>query len=275
MDIKTFAYEKQLHSSQFEDIIVVCKDLLFKSPNAKDYRDYIRSRITDRNIDKFDIGYFPPLNNISELTKFISEQTLYDLRLLNDRNTVDGNNIILHKINFFENHGVIFPFRDERGNILSMSGRSLLSDEEMQELGIQKYKNLFFDKSLHLYGLDKAKRSIIKNNYVILVEGQVDCISCHERGIYNVVSVMGSSLSRYQFYLLKKYTNNFACMFDNDGAGEKAYNKTIKKYSKYANCIKKIEYPVIYNDVDEYMRKCGDTSIFNFSEFYEGFHQES
>ncbi len=266
MDIKTFAYEKQLHSSMFEDVITICKDLLFKSPRAEVYRNYIRNRIIDRNINKFDIGYFPSLNNISELTKFISEQTLYDLRLLYDRNTVDGANIVPQKVCFFEHHNIIFPFRDERGNILSMSGRSILPDQEMEELKIQKYKNLFFDKSLHLYGLDKAKRAIIKNNYVILVEGQVDCISCHERGIYNAVAVMGSFLSRYQFYLLKKYTNNFYCMFDNDAAGIKAYDKTVKKFSKYANCIKKVEYPVIYKDVDEYMKKCGDTSIFNLSE---------
>jgi DNA primase len=263
MSLKDYSYEKQLYSSMYNDVVYACGELLKKSKFAVKEYEYVKSRVSKRNIDKFEVGYFPTLDNISELTKFVNEDILYKLGLIYNSNHFDGNNILLRKKNLLQYHNTIFPYRDEYGNIIGVSGRTLLNEGDMKEIGIGKYKNTSFNKSQNLFGLYFAKQSILSNGYAILVEGQIDCISCHERGVYNVVAVTGSDLSRYQFYLLKKYTNNLCLLFDNDEAGENGFNKAIKIYSNHANLIRRVNYPDIYEDVDDYMRKCGDTTIFN------------
>ena len=126
-------------------------------------------------------------------------------------------------------------------------------------ISIDKYKYNPFTKSHILYGLNVAKEAISINKSVILVEGQFDTMSCHIKGIYNVVGLGGTSLSNYQFYLLRKYGGpniKIKCLLDNDDnkSGEKAFEKIKKQYQNYAN-IEALKLPNLkYKDIDNYLK---------------------
>jgi DNA primase len=257
-----FANKIHWRSNAFCDVVLACKFLLKNSPNAKEHFSYIKSRISDNNIDSFNIGYFPNDKNLDELTELVDKKTLQKLKLtynwfVNNRSSVSS----IQK-GLFNYHNIIFPYNDEYGNIIALAGRTLLGDTEQEEVGVPKYKNTFFNKSLHLFGLYQAKRAIAKRGCVIVVEGQIDCISCHGHGIHNVVAIGGSDLSRYQFYLIKKYSDDIYLLLDNDSAGKRATEKILDRYSKYAN-IRTLELPASFGDVDEYLRQSSTCDVFN------------
>jgi len=67
-----------------------------------------------------------------------------------------------------------------------------------------------------------AKGDIIKYDNCFLCEGYTDVISMYQAGIHNVVSSSGTSLTREQIRLIKRYTNNVTILYDGDAAGIKA-----------------------------------------------------
>jgi DNA primase len=113
---------------------------------------------------------------------------------------------------------------------------------------------------MHLFGLDSSNSAIEANDGVIIVEGQIDCIKCHANGFLNSVALTGSDLTMQQAFLLKRKTNNFFLLLDNDAAGEKAIKKILSNYSKFVN-IHIVSLPAQYNDVDDYLTKSDNHSI--------------
>jgi DNA primase len=151
---------------------------------------------------------------------------------------------------FFKQHHLLIPFYDVYGNPISLSGRTLLSDKKQKELKISKYKHLPFIKRFHLFGLNLAYKEIVKKDKVIIVEGQFDAISCYIHGIKNVVALCGSKLTFEQIVLLKRFTNNFDLLLDNDEAGEGGFEKANKNSEKLNIHVNKISIPSEYKDID-------------------------
>lgn len=261
--MKEFAKNIILQSETFNKIVSAGNLLLKESKDAQEAKEYIYSRISKYNIDKFGIGYFPNDDNINLLVDMVGFDSLEELRLVYKWQTSDRGGVIYNTKSFFDKHNIIFPYRDEYGNIIALVGRTLLSEEEQDKLEIQKYKNTFFNKSLHLFGLNHAKNAIYKRGGVIVVEGQIDCLSCYSNGIHNVVALGGTSFGRFQLYLLKKYSSNIYLLLDNDKAGDSASHKIIDRYSKYAN-INQINFSSDCKDVDEYLKNGGNSDIFSF-----------
>jgi DNA primase len=73
-----------------------------------------------------------------------------------------------------------------------------------------------------LYGYDKAKQSIRKADYSILVEGQMDLLMAHQAGFTNTVASSGTALTISHLGLLKRISNKIIMSFDSDNAGAKA-----------------------------------------------------
>lgn len=127
---------------------------------------------------------------------------------------------------------VIFPIADSSGRIVAFSGRIL---PELDDGQAAKYLNSpdtpLYDKSLVLYGLDKAKSEIRRLNYTILVEGQMDLVMSHQAGIRNTVASSGTALSDEaegqsgavsNLGLIRRLSPNVIIAFDSDAAGRKA-----------------------------------------------------
>ena len=260
MNVRDLASNILQKSEDFAEVLSACRTLLKYHPLAEKTREYLDNRISPHYQDVFKFGYFPSNENISILTDLVPEKKLRDLGLIYYKKTNDSDCIINVNVGFLNHHNLIMPYKDSRGNIIALVGRTILSEQHQKELCIPKYKNTVFYKSLHMFGLYQAKKSIVNNKSIIIVEGQFDCISCHAHGFHNVVALGGTALSKYQFSLLRRYTNNIYLLLDTDTAGTNAANKIFNKYSKLAN-IQKIQLPKCYKDIDEYLKKSNDYSV--------------
>ena len=115
---------------------------------------------------------------------------------------------------------LIFPTRDGRGRMIGFGARALSADQEPKYLNTPQTP--LFDKSGTLYGLDRAGEESRRADRMVIVEGYMDVIACHQAGIRNVVASMGTSITEKQMTLVQRYTHNVVLMLDADAAGSAA-----------------------------------------------------
>lgn len=239
-------------SELFAEIMSACSTLLKNHPIAENARKYLNQRCSDFYQKEFNFGYFPKQHELSYLLDILhdGENKLSKLGLLYKKEYLSDGIFLKDNALQLENHNLILPYKNLYGDIIAIVGRTLLPKEE--QINISKYKNTNFIKRNHLFGLHKSKKAILQRNAVFIVEGQFDFISCYRNGFHNTVAVGSANLSKNQFYIIKRYTNNLYFIFDNDDAGNKGFEKAKSKYSNYAN-IQKINVPNQYKDIDEYL----------------------
>lgn len=137
---------------------------------------------------------------------------------------------------------VMFPITDTSGRVIAFSGRIFeqgLSADVVEKSA--KYLNSpdtpVFNKSMVLYGLDRAKDSIRKNNFSILVEGQMDLVLSHQSGFKNTIATSGTALSDKSetkeraisnLGLVRRLSTNIVIAFDADKAGLNASSRASK-----------------------------------------------
>lgn len=115
---------------------------------------------------------------------------------------------------------LIFPTRDGRGRLIGFGARALAADQDPKYLNTPQTP--LFDKSGTLYGLDRAGEEARRADRMVVVEGYMDVIACHQAGIRNVVASMGTSITDRQMALVQRYTHNVVLMLDADNAGSEA-----------------------------------------------------
>ena len=137
---------------------------------------------------------------------------------------------------------VVFPIHSVSGRILGFGARTLQNDKK-----IAKYFNspesIIYNKSQILYGLHFAKGDIIKYDECFLCEGYTDVISMYQAGIQNVVSSSGTSLTKEQIRLVKRYTKNITILYDGDAAGIKASFRGIDLILQEGMNVKVVLFP--------------------------------
>lgn len=130
---------------------------------------------------------------------------------------------------------VMFPISDSSGRVVAFSGRIFVDEPSATGVRAAKYLNSpetpIFSKNAVLYGIDKAKDSIRKNNFSILVEGQMDLVMSHQAGYRNTVATSGTALSDStvskenvvsNLGLVRRLSSNLVLAFDADKAGANA-----------------------------------------------------
>jgi DNA primase len=128
---------------------------------------------------------------------------------------------------------LMIPIWDSQGRVIAFGGRALGDDKP-------KYLNSpetdLFDKGKTLYGLDRAKAAIAKQDGAVVVEGYFDVIALHAAGITNVVASLGTALSLHQVKMLLRFTESkkITFNFDADGAGVKAAERAIGEVATLA-----------------------------------------
>lgn len=147
---------------------------------------------------------------------------------------------------------LMFPIQDVNANVIGFTARTLKADEPAKYINTPE--SVLYHKSNVLYALDKAKKAIRENNYVIIVEGNMDALTAYEAGYKNIVACSGTALTIEQINLLKRYTNNFALCFDQDEAGQLAAERSIDLLFK-AEVNTKIVQVVSGKDPDECIKK--------------------
>lgn len=126
---------------------------------------------------------------------------------------------------------IMFPIWDTTGNVIAFTARINPDKEAIEKTGkyINSPQGQVYDKSKILFALNRAKTFIKEQDLTIVVEGQMDAITCHNFGFKNVVASSGTALTAEQISLLKRYSHNIALCFDADKAGQLAADRGIKE----------------------------------------------
>ena len=222
-------------------------------PLAKIAQNYVKQRKLDNaTLKAFKIGYSGEFN---ELYKFLKSKGFKDEEILstglvnkNDRGEF---------IDRFRKR-LMFPIMDVNGRVVAFGGRKLEENEKLAKY-INSNENLIYSKKKHLFALNLAKQSGEKK--IILVEGYMDAISLHQRGIKNVVASLGTALTEEQGRLLRKYSEQVLFSYDSDGAGQEAIKRGLE-ILEAQGCDARVIQMEGAKDPDEFIIKYG-TGRFN------------
>lgn len=113
---------------------------------------------------------------------------------------------------------ITFPIFDSSGRVIAFSGRQFVSDGTEAKY-INSPETPLFEKSKVLYGFDRAKLNIRKQDFSLLVEGQMDLLMSHQAGFTNAVATSGTALTREQLEILRRLSNKIVIAYDGDDAG--------------------------------------------------------
>lgn len=215
-------------------------DILLNNPDGRSIGlAYFRNRgFRDDIIEKFQLGFALPKRDAfpkAALAKGFNEKylTSFETKVkVNDREetVVKGTGICYKREDgqLADRYAgrVIFPWISLSGKVIAFGGRLL----DSRTKGVaQKYVNSpdseIFHKERELYGIFQAKKAIVKEDCVYMVEGYTDVISMHQCGVENVVANSGTALSKYQINILHRFTNNIVLLYDGDEAGIHAANR--------------------------------------------------
>jgi DNA primase len=117
---------------------------------------------------------------------------------------------------------LLFPLADARGRVLGFQARKLREDDPMKAKYVNSPEGELFRKGDLLYGLDRARAAIAKQERAVVVEGNTDVLALSQAGIEPVVASMGTALTERQLKELSRLTNRVWLCFDGDAAGETA-----------------------------------------------------
>jgi DNA primase len=117
---------------------------------------------------------------------------------------------------------LMFPLADARGRVLGFQARKLRDDDPLEAKYVNSPEGELFQKGSILYGLDRARAAIAKEDRAIVVEGNTDVLALRQAGIERVVASMGTALTERQLKELSRLTTHVTLCFDGDAAGEAA-----------------------------------------------------
>ena len=223
---------------------------LYKS-SAKAAQEYVKKRKLDNNALKtYTIGYAPNNSNLYNLLKEkgFKEEEILASELVNKK----GNTFVER----FKNR-LIFPIQDVRNRYIAFGGRVL--DNSLPKY-INSPENIVYSKARNLYGLNVAKNSKLEK--LVIVEGYMDVVSLHQRGIENVVASCGTALTEAQGRLLRKYAQKIIISYDSDSAGQAATLRGLEILNNMGCDIRILQMEGA-KDPDEYVIKYGNGKFNN------------
>lgn len=222
---------------------------LLKTSYGKAGLEYLKKRgLTDETIEKFRLGFAP--DGWDKLYKAfrergIEESILLELNLIrkNDKGQA---------YDFFRNR-VMFPIMDGKGRVVGFGGR-VMDDSTPKYLNSPECK--IFEKGKILFAFDKAYKSIREEKQAILVEGYMDVISAHNKGVTNVVASLGTAYTKNHGHILMRQADEIILAYDMDGAGRQAAARAIELLQNTDFKVRVLAMPD-GKDPDDYVRNHG------------------
>ena len=219
-------------------------------PTAKMAQEYVKKRkLTQSTLETYKIGFS---GRFDELYKQLKAQGFNEKEMLesglvirNDRGQY---------IDMYRNR-LMIPICDIRGKVIAFGGRVL---DDSKPKYINSPENVVYSKGRHLFGLNIAKTECSKR--LLIVEGYMDVISLHQRGVKNVVAALGTALTEQQGWLLRKSTEQVILGFDADGAGQTAVARSMEILQKMG-CDMRVLQIEGAKDPDEFIVKFGEGSL--------------
>ncbi len=183
-------------------------------------RKYVAEReLNNEVLSKWEIGYSP--DEGTALTVFLQKKG-FSLSLCKSLFLVDEDS----GGGFYDRFRgrLMFPIRDERGDLVAFGGRVLYSGEPKY---INSSDTPLYRKSKVLYGLYQSRDVIAKARKATLCEGYLDVMACHAAGEGSAVASLGTALSEDHARLLKRWCDEVTILYDADEAGEKAASRAV------------------------------------------------
>ena len=178
-------------------------------------KQYFRSRgIRDDIIEKFQLGF--------ALTKRDAMCNEAKRKGYQDEFLVKTGLAIQNEHGIYDRFAgrAMFPWLNVSGKVVAFGGRKLdAATKGVQQKYVNSPDSEIYHKDRELYGIYQAKKAIVKEDCVYMVEGYTDVIAMHQCGLENVVANSGTALSNHQIRLLHRFTENIVLLYDGDEAG--------------------------------------------------------
>ena len=184
---------------------------LWDSPAGSLARDYLAGRGLDEEVCReYRLGLAVGGQTLARkaLAKGFTTSELAAAGLVNRR----GNDYFSRRL--------LFPLGDARGRVLGFQARKL--HDPLPAKYVNSAEGELFRKGDLLYGLDRARTAIAKEDRALVVEGNTDVLALRQAGVEPVVASMGTALTERQLKELGRLTKRVWLCFDGDAAGEAA-----------------------------------------------------
>ncbi len=228
--------------------------VLWKSPAGEPGRRLLESRrVGEETARRFQLGYAPAGRGFAEYlrAKKLSLADAQEAGLMRREGT-----------DFFAERLVI-PIRDERGQTLAFTARTVRADEPRKY--INSPETPAYVKGRVIFGLDLARDEITRGGRAVLMEGQFDVITAHQFGVTNAVASSGTALTEDQVRLLKRFTDELLLVFDADRAGQAAMRKAVVLAAAHSMRTRAAWLPDA-KDPDEFLRAAGPDAVKRWEE---------
>ena len=228
--------------------------VLWKLPAGSSGRKLLESRhVGEETARKFQLGYAPAGRGFAEYLR-AKKRSLADAQEAGLMRR-DGTDFFAERL--------VIPIRDERGQVLAFTARTVRQDEARKY--INSPETPAYIKGRVLFGLDLARDAIARAGHAVLVEGQFDVITCHQFGVTNAVAVSGTALTEDQVRLLKRFADEVVLVFDSDRAGREAARKAAVLAAQHAMRTRVATIPDA-KDPDEFLRAGGAEALARWGE---------
>ena len=215
-------------------------------PESKMGQEYIKQRkLNNETLESFKIGFS---GKFDELYQALVKEGFKDEEIL-ESGLVNKSDKGMY-IDRYRNR-LMIPILDERNRVIAFGGRVL---DDSKPKYINSPENVVYSKGRNLFGLNVAKKGDTKK--LLIVEGYMDAISLHQRGITNVVAALGTALTTQQGWLLRKNTEQVILGFDADEAGQTAVVRAMEVMQNMG-CDMRVLQMTGAKDPDEYIVKYG------------------
>ena len=191
-------YQQQLRNSLVNNVLIA----------------YAKNRLITKDIARrFQLGFAPPKNSL--LSNFGSDkEAIADLQTMGL--------LVAKEEKYYEHfrNRLMFPIHNAGGKVIAFGGRVLTKDDKPKYLNSPETE--IFSKSKELYGLYHCRKYSRRIDYILVVEGYMDVLALHQKGITQVVATLGTATTSWHLNMLARNTNTIIFCFDGDAAGRTA-----------------------------------------------------
>jgi len=135
---------------------------------------------------------------------------------------------------------LLWPIRDNTGDVVGFGARRLFDDDPIEAKYLNTPETPLYKKSQLLYGVDLAKREIVRRRQAVVVEGYTDVMACHLAGVPTAVATCGTAFGAEHIAVLRRLlmdTDSLAgeviFTFDSDEAGRRAAERAFEEDQRF------------------------------------------
>jgi DNA primase len=231
--------------------------VLWSTPAGEPGRRLLADReVSEETARRFQLGYAPAGRGFADYLR-AKKRSLADAQEAGLMRR-DGSDFFSERL--------VIPIRDERGQPLAFTARTVRQDEQRKY--INSPETPAYIKGRVIFGLDLAKDEIAKRGHAVLMEGQFDVITAHQFGLQNTVASSGTALTDEQVRLLNRFTDELLLVFDSDRAGRSAVFKAVELAAAH-QMRTRVATVSGAKDPDEFLRAAGTDATKRWEELVE------